>query len=381
MRMNVSFKWRLWHVSAFLVLLFVSVGCSGPSLPGKIEYVQNLTDDEATAMVKYDKYLYIATQAGKLLTYDVSNPAEPKALGQTDSFAGPHIGMAVASGGQSLVLLGKSGKITVFDIGDNPGKPSGIWGRGKTFQLPGKMGPFIMNDAASAMYMTPGGGKALMRIDISAFLLQDLSKLKASEVTRTIDGGGGGGIRLVTDNNGSPVRLYIGNKDTGKLDIWMVADIEGGKAKPAPVASAALKVGKDVSGIMSFKENAQSVDEWLVITSSKSTEDVEILDLGRYWKSASDPKSLGVVTINGLLSIEPTKNYLVTKELTVYDFSKRGTQPISEYLKEPVKMAELELRQDIEIRSMVTVGDYVFTAEVKGLRVYKITAGKADAAQ
>jgi len=89
----------------------------------------------------FEKYLYVVSEDGKLISYDISKADAPKKEIQVDAFKGPHLGLQVFAN-QRMILIGADGRIALFDL-STPSKPSPVWGQGKTLKLP-QIGPFII---------------------------------------------------------------------------------------------------------------------------------------------------------------------------------------------------------------------------------------------
>jgi len=265
------------------------------------------------------------------------------------------------------MLLGESGKVTVFDITD-PSKPSTMWGGGKTLNLGVKMGTFIKYPGAAVLYMTLPN-TAIVRIDLSSFSNPNFDQIKPSDAVTKIAGSGGGGIAMIYDDKGSPVRLYVAQSGSNKVNVWIVSDIEGGKKSPKPSSSFNVSSLKKITGLYSYKVNDDDIRGWLIATSEPTEEiDYEILDLGRHWKNAAEPQSVGTANVGNIMSFSGLEKIFVTTELNIWDFSQDETKP--------VQVAESTLREEAVIRAMVVNGKYIYTAEKGGLRVYLYDKGK-----
>ncbi len=367
-------RMRFFMLAAFLLGGSVAfLGC-GKDLPGTIELLELPTTVAATALAMLrDKsgkglYLYLVDENGKFFSYDLKDPAKPKKLQQLDAFKGPHQGMFLFGNNDRIMLLGKNGKVTVFDISD-PAKPTTMWGGGKTVDLGVKAGPYIKYSSASALYMTLPD-TAIVRIDLTTFSNPDITKVKPKESMTKIAGSGGGGLAIIYDDKGSPVRLYVAHSGSNKVDVWIVADIEGGNAKPKPSSSFEIKSLKKITALYPYKEHADDVKGWLMAASEASEEtDYVVLDLGLRWKNAASPTEVGKANIDGLYRFGAFSKILVTEKLNIWDFSEDKTKP--------VKVAQPTLREEADLRDMVINGNYIYTAEKGGLRVYRYDKGAA----
>ena len=358
--------WKRYQKLWMLVLLVLSVtgmhGC-GETLPGKIELVNTIEPTSSTAIAMYEKYLYVVTEEGKLISYDVSTPNAPKKQIQVDAFKGPHLGLQVF-GSQRMILIGTDGKIALFDL-SSPSNPSPVWGQGKTLKLP-KVGPFIIRSSLSVMYISPGAGDAIIRVELGNIANNpNATQADLEKGITKIAGDGGGGIVLVRDDNQSPLRLYIGNRKTGKLDIWVVGDIETGSAK-VPASSVDIKAGTGIKSIFFFKEKSDSRRGWLILQSDSGA--LEYLDIGKNWVNASDPKSIATAELPNLFHMDITNKLMLTSELDIYTFTADTVN-----ITTPEVFAKPEVRATLNIRGLIVHKEYLYTAESGGFRVYKYT--------
>lgn len=354
-----------WVVAMWGVM---SVTACGPGLPGTIEVVDTPVNTPATALAMLGKHLYVVYEDGKMRVYDISDPAKPERKEQIDAFAGPHVGMVTAFGDRRLLLFGQDGKVAIFDLAD-PQKPRPMWGNGKTLALFSKTGPFLIYPSTNAMYMTPGGGTSLVRADLTLLDTTDMTSIDASTVSKsfTAGSGGGGGIAIIYDDKGSPVRLYVGSASSAKMDVWIIPDLEGGSTDPKPTSVDLTNLGK-VSGMFSYKKTAGAIQGWLLLAGDPTSEkDFDVLDLGRHWTDAASPASIGTANVDDPYRLDAAQNIIVTKTLSVFD--------ISEGPEKPAQVAKLALNEVPEVRDMLIHNEYIYSAERVGLRIYKYTKG------
>lgn len=363
----MSHKFSIWALCViFVVSIFTGLSACGPSLDGKIELVETIKETPATAICRNGNFLYVVDENGKMQTYDLQKPENPVYKTQVDAFTGPHIGLRVF-GSSRMLLMGQDGRIALFDI-SIPSTPSPVWGQGKTLRLP-KVGPFLIRSDLSVIYMTPGNGTALMRVELGNLNKPGVTQTDLDQSISEIKGGGGGGLALARDETENPVRLYIGNRDSGKLDIWEVGSIET-KAATAPSASSDIKAGKDIREVFFFKEKADSIQGWLILISDSNA--IEYLDLGKRWRYASDPKSIETFELKDLYLIDIQQKVMVSKDLDIYTYTASDIQ-----LSSPQIFAKPELRAKLDIRDLLVYNNLIYTAEIAGFRVYRF--GKREA--
>lgn len=334
----------------------------GPSLKGVVTLVKAVENTAATLVLRKDNLLYITDENNKLQVYDITNPREPVKKEQVDVFAGPYYGATLY--GTRLVLIGADGKMALISL-DEPAKPKTPWGRDQFVQLPFKPGPFAINAQAGVMYMTPGEGKALARIDLGKLNLPLLPE--ASIVTgaiKTYDGSGGGGIQLVLDPTGLPIRLYTGTKD-GKINAWLVSDIESGQAT-APSSSFACALGGRLQKLF-FHAVDNNNTLLAVAEAAEGSPDIEVFDLGRNFTKAGEPTVQGTATVGGLHTFDVVNRIGVNRKLEVWDFTTSFTAP--------TQYAATELRS-FTIRDLLIADKILFAAEVDGFRVHEFADRK-----
>lgn len=361
--MNKKRLWvSLWLLCSVVSLAWFVSGC-GESLNAQVNLVDTVSENSTTATMVVDKYLY-SVQNGKLVVYDISKPEAPKKEVQQDAFKGPHRAMVPFGSGQ-MMLLGEDGTVQVFDI-STPSTPQPIWGAGKTFKLK-YSGPFGIRSNPLVMYVSPGNGVAIARIDLGELTKSDAEQSKIDAGTTSIKGGGGGGFYLVRNADSIPVALYIGNTETGKLDYWSVADIEKGEAK-APTASIDVKAGKDISQLYLY-QNADNTRGHLMVVSKSG--DIEYLNLGNEYSSVARPKTVELenpVSIPNMRILDLKRKRIFSRDLEVYEFDKD--------FKAPAIWAKTETRAVIEVADMVLhpTKDFIYVAEKAGLRIYSYGA-------
>ena len=340
------------------VLLWAAalISC-GVGLKGLVTLIKGVENTPSTLILRKDNLLYVTDENNKLQVYDITNPKEPVKKEQVDIFAGPYYGMTLF--GNRLVVVGTNGQIALLSL-DDPSKPKTPWGRDKFVQLPFSSGPFVINAQAGVMYMTPGDGKALARIDLGVLNVPILPE--ASIVTGAIkayDGAGGGGIQLVLQTDGTPVRLYTGTND-GKINAWLVSEIESGQANK-PSSSVNCSLGNRLQKLLFHAlDNVNTLIA--VAEAAEGTPDIEVFDLGRNFTKAGEPASQGTATVGGLHAFDAASRIGVSRKLEVWDFTKSFTAP--------TKYAATELRS-FTIRDILIVGKILFAAEAEGFRVHE----------
>ncbi len=341
----------------FLAGVFASISC-GPSYPGEITLVAALDQTPMKAVAVNGNYLYAVDENGKMKVFDISKPEKGKRVLQIDAFKGDIYGLFLISADRML-LLAKDGRMMLFDIA-LPQKPEPVWGPGKTLKLPA-VGPFVFRPKVSALYIAPPSGPSLVRIDFTVFNKFDAKQSDIDGATKKFGSGGGGGIALLNDHQGNPVRIFVGSTKEGSVALWNVVELESGSAqKPSTVVK--LKSSSPVKALFSYKEKPDAIEGSLIAYSQDGT--IEVLTFGRYFKNISDPKSLGTAEIKNLLLLDPYKKLAVTTQLELYDLSKSFT--------EPSLFAAAQTRGEIDIRQIAAYGDkYLFTAEGSGLQIYK----------
>ena len=342
----------LWAVFFFSLPL---LGC-GQSLKGVVTLLDTIESTPATRALRNGSWLYMTDENNKLQVYDITDPKKPSKKSQVDAFTGPFYGMALF--GNRLILLGEDGKLALFRV-DDPSDPKPLWGRAEAIALPFRAGPFTINPQAGVMYMSPGNGKALARIELSKLNLPALPEAAIiATAVKQYDGSGGGGINLVTEANGVPVRLYTAGLD-GKIGVWLVAELEQGTAS-APATSISCALGDRLRQLVFFAEEGNNR---LLAFGAAATgaPDIEVFDLGRNFTKASEPTSLGTASVGGLVAFDPASKIGVNALLEVWE--------MGDFL-EPLKYAASELRS-FNLRDMVIVGKILLTAEGEGFRVHE----------
>ena len=353
-------------LSVFVMSTLTACG-GGPNLPGTIELIDTSITTPLTAIAVLNDALYIVDENAKLVTYDISDPEDPKKTQQLDAFKGPHLDLRVAYGDRRLLLIGEDGKVALFDLSD-PKKPSTIWGGGKTVKLMDKTGPYFIYESTNALYMTPGG-KTLYRYDLNALDVSDPSTITTADLTKTFEGtGGGGGVTVMFDDNNTPVRMYVAHATGGKIDAWLLPDLEGGgEAKPSNTFSVTGVT--NIKSLRSYKKSAGAIQGWLVVGGDSAGDpDLELLDLGRNFKDASEPKSAFTAKMGAPLLVIGSSRLLFNSELQIWTFAEEPTAAS--------QVAELSLKATPRIRAMVNSKNYIYAAQEGGLKIYKFDKGK-----
>lgn len=360
-----KYRW-LWIGLILVGLSSVFVAC-GPSLKGTVTLEEQVATNTTTAVVVLDKYLY-SIQNDKLVTYDVSEPKNPKRLNQQDSFKGPHLGM-VPFGASQLLVMGQDGTVQVFDI-SSPDSPSPVWGVGKTLKIQ-YPGPFVIRSNPLVMYTSPGNGVAIARIELGELTKSDPSQDNLNAATTKIDGGGGGGILLPLNADGIPVALYIGNPQTGKVDYWSVAELEN-KSATAPKASLDVSAGTSVNKLFVYT-NSDNTRGYLLVASSSG--DIQYFDLGNEYNSVAQPSPLegASASIPNVMIMDQKRKRFYTKDLTIYEFTDFST---AKDFVAPVLWGQPETRATIDVQGMVLhpTQDFIYVGETAGLRAYSYAA-------
>lgn len=344
-------------------ILLLGSACA-PSLPGSVTLVKSVLETPVSAISIYDnKWLYVIDENGKLISYDVSSPENPKKGSQVDAFKDESFQIGYERSSQWLVLVGKSGKFMLFDIRD-PESPTPIWGNGKTYKLK-KVGPMMIRPDIPSMYLTPGNGTALVRVNLAALGTAVTDQAAVDAATFTFSGEGGGGVVMPFSRENTAIRIYVGNKKSGKLDVWNITQIEAKKADAKPISSVALKAGTDVADLFVYQKDAKANQRWVVARSTSG--DLEYLDLGKNEKSADEPKSVGTASVPGFISVQTADGVMVGEELSVWDFSKD--------FKAPVKVGKPEISAALSLRSVVIHKGHIYTGEASGFNVYSFSKG------
>lgn len=349
----------------------VVTGCE-PALPGTVTPADPISEEPTVALSLYQDssktWLYAIDENGKLTPYDVTDPKSPQKGAQADAFKDDSFQIVYERSNLWLVLVGKSGQIKLFDIRD-PRNPKAVWSGGKTLQLKSK-GPLMIRPDLPVMYISPGGGTAVTRVDLASLSGADTDQAKLDAATRSFSGGGGGGIVMPMgyDRGASgltPLRVYVANKDTGKIDVWNIGDIEGSDTSKKPIASIDLQIGKDLVDLKIYQEGSEPDQTWLLAVNASG--DVEYFDTGKNHRDADGPKSTGKASVPGLIGYLASGKVMIGDQLAVYTFS--------EALETPTKVAIPEVGSELNLRAVVVHKDFIITAETGGCRVYQFTTG------
>lgn len=360
-------RYRLWTSGLFLLGMVLAVAACGPSLSGVVALEEQVADNTTTAVMVNDKYLY-SIQNDKLVTYSISDAAKPKRLGQQDSFKGPHLGM-VRFGASQMLIMGTDGTVQVFDI-SSPESPLPIWGVGKTLKIK-YPGPFVLRSNPLVMYTSPGDGIAIARIELGELTKPDADQGNLDAATTKIDGGGGGGILLPLNFDSIPVALYVGNKQTGKVDYWSVAEIEAKSAKE-PKSSLDVKAGNAVDKLFLYT-NSDNTRGYLVVAGSGG--DLEYFDLGNEYNSVASPTALegAAGSVPKVSIMDQKRKRFFTTELGVYEFTDFST---GKDFVAPALWGQPETRATIDVQAMAVhpTKDVLYVGESAGLRTYTFSA-------
>lgn len=350
--------WKLCIVGVMLLWGLTGLTACGPDLPGTVSFVGPVDESPVAGIASFDgNWVYVIDEAGKLTSYSLSDPEKPAKGIQVNAFTDTSYQMAYERSFGWLVVLGASGKLAVFDI-RTPRTPQPVWGNGKTLKLD-KTGPMMVRADAPTMYVTPGNGTAIVRVDLSALTgAPDQAALKAASTE--IPGGGGGGIVMPTSDEGTPLRIYVGNKNDGKIDVWDINKVETGEGK-TPVNSVAVAAGTSMQALHVYQESANAIQGWLITVSDAG--DVEYFDLDKRYRKADDPASIGTASIPGFVGINNSQKIIIGDQMLVWSFA--------DALEKPTEFAKAELRTNIALRSVVITESYVYSAENGGFRVYK----------
>ncbi len=351
-------------LASTLAILFPLFSGCGPNLKGAISLLTTLDETPALAVTIFEKYLYSIDENGKLKVFDLSKPESAKRVSQIDALKAQIYRLFIYNKDR-LMVIAKDGKFMLFDL-TYLDRPVPLWGKGKVLKLPA-IGPFIVRADVSAMYITPMDGSAsIVRVDMTPFNKFNASQKDIDNSYKKFGSSGGGGISIMYDHYLNPLRFFVGNKKTGKVDLWMVGDIESGNADK-PKASFETKAGTNIEKIFSYKETPKAPKGTLIIYGSNGV--LEYFDLGHRFKLVDSPTSIASAEIKNLMLLSLEKKLAVSKQLELYD--------LSADLKKPELFAIPETRAELDVRQVALYGDqYLISAEANGLNLYKFTRKK-----
>ena len=399
---------------AVLLGSMLLVGC-GSSYSHKVALIKEVVQPPATALAIVDSRAYVAAEDGKLRVYDLTDLGAMRGNShQADAFSGKHVALVPFLSNTRMLLVADDGRVSIISI-ETPATPTSEWGSEKSARLLPKGGRLVINELANQAFLTTTNASAgVVRLDLgrltSFVSAADAEAAKASLV-KSFAGGGGGGIVLpVRSSNRSPTgRLCVGNMSTGKVDLWLLSELASA-AGTKPQDTIALSAG--ISGKPSF---LLSMDRYLMVASATAVEgetDWAMLDLGRDFAKVNEPNTLGAAKLGGVYRAQwesgcptgitcrqglscvnqvcrqtcksradcpgsdctegycggkgPRRLRMVTSGLKIWSLGER--------IGEPAAIAVADLAGELDLRDMVIRGDYIYTAEKQGFRVYKISA-------